>query len=111
MQRCGDDLLQGELDVGMGNGEEDDFLVAGRGVQDAIEDGLDEQQSEGVQQTNGGHEQHGEHGLQTVGSNVAKKPQQSLHCGLPVSLRCWLQGGAGIRMSTLDIVLLTRLTL
>jgi hypothetical protein len=83
----GHEVAQVELIMGAGDDEKRDSALRGVRVEDAIEDGFDEQQPEGFEQTDSGHEDDGKEGLQRVGPEIAEQAEVSRHCRSPFAIR------------------------
>ena len=59
----------------------------GVGIEDAVEDGLDEQEPEGFEQADGGHENDGKESLQRVGPEIAEEAKVLRHRRRPFPVR------------------------
>ena len=94
VQEMGNEIPQVEMPLAVGEAEKDGAF--GRvGPENLVEDGLEEQDAEGVKHTNRSQQQHAGQPLHRVGQPVAQEPEKTLHAGPPacgVFSRCRCPG-------------------
>jgi len=74
-------LPQVEIPIAFGNAKQDRTFRC-IGPEDLVEDGLEEQNAEGIERANHGQQQHAGQPLQCVWQPEAQKAEEVLHAGL-----------------------------
>ena len=82
MQEMGNEMPQVKMPLALGKAQEDGAF--GRiGPQNLVEDGLQQEDAEGVEHAHRGQQQHAGQPLKRVGQPVAQKAEKPLHAGRP----------------------------
>ncbi len=80
----GDELLQIDHAIAARNGKQLNVVRSGRGIQDAVKDRLDQDQSKSLKEADRRQQQHTRHQLQPKGEDIPQKAGQLPHPGLPM---------------------------
>jgi hypothetical protein len=81
----GNHLLQAYSEA---RAKEGDGAVGRIGIEHALENGTDQQEAEGVQKSNTGHQDDGRKRLQPIGPHIPEQAQQLPQAETPEARRC-----------------------